>query len=47
MNDVKFFGFNVGQKSGFSNVFDEQAEILGEANNTLNYKAKTVYGVDV
>lgn len=47
MKDVKFFGFNVGQKSGFSNVFDEQAEILGEANNTLNYKAKTVYGVDV
>lgn len=47
MKDVKFAGFNVGQKSGFSNVFDEQAKILGEANNTLNYKAKTVYGVDV
>ena len=47
MKDVKFLGFNVGQKSGFSNVFDEQAEILGEVNNTLNYKAKTVYGVDV
>ena len=47
MKDVKFAGFNVGQKSGFSNVFDEQAKILGEANNTLKYKAKTVYGVDV
>ena len=47
MKDVTFAGFNVGKKSGFSNVFDEQAKILGEANNTLKYKAKTVYGVDV
>lgn len=47
MKDVTFAGFNVGKKSGFSNVFDEQAKILGEANNTLKYKAKTVYGVEV
>ncbi len=47
MKDVTFAGFNVGKKSGFSNVFDEQSKILGEANNTLKYKAKTVYGVDV
>ncbi|PWL40721.1 MAG: hypothetical protein DBY43_06935 [Clostridiaceae bacterium] len=47
MKDVTFAGINVGKKSGFSNVFDEQSKILGEANNTLKYKAKTVYGVDV
>lgn len=47
MKDVTFAGINIGKKSGFSNVFDEQSKILGEANNTLKYKAKTVYGVDV
>ena len=47
MKDVTFAGINVGKKSGFSNVFDEQSKIIGEANNTLKYKAKTVYGVDV
>lgn len=47
MKDVTFAGINVGKKSGFSNVFDEQSKILGEANNTLNYKAKTIYDVDV
>ena len=47
MRDVTgIFGIHLGQESGFSNVFDEQAKILGDANNTLNYKQSSVYGVD-
>lgn len=36
-----------GKNSGFSNVFDEQRDILYKANNTLKYKQKNIYGVDV
>jgi len=36
-----------GKSSGFSNVFDEQRDILYKANNALKYKQKNIYGVDV
>ena len=36
-----------GKSSGFSNAFDEQRDILYKANNTLKYKQKNIYGVDV
>lgn len=36
-----------GKNSGFSNVFDEQRDILYKANNALKYKQKNIYGIDV
>lgn len=44
VEDKGIFG---GKSSGFSNVFDEQRDILGEANNTLKYKQKNIDGVNV
>ena len=48
MQDVNFLGiFKTGEKSGFSNVFDEQSKIIGDAKYTLNYDTRNVYGEEV